>query len=308
MRLLLPLILLFMCLFSATSYAKESSSFSLNAKPSISLTQKEIQFINQHPVIRVGGEMDWPPFDFIENGQYVGVAKEYLELLEKYTGLKFDVVTGYTWNELLEMFNKGQLDLMPMIYYTAERAKKYNYTDKYLTIRQYVFVHESTKNIGNFMDLNGLIIAIPKGYAQIKILKANYPNIKILEVPSPIDAIDAVLTKKADALFENSALISYLLKQNNISGIKAVFGTNIGINEIHMASREKLPLLRSILQKGLNAITNIEKEQIIKRWMSINTLKPALQFTSEEKNFIRNHQCLHQHDQMQQLPIVLLSL
>ena len=275
---------IFLLLFAISLMA----SSSVNAE-SISFTPQEQQFIKENQVIRVGGEMDWPPFDFVEDGEYVGVANDYLDLLQKHTGLKFDVITGYTWNELFTMFSDGKFDLMPMIYTSPERVKKFNFTDKYLTVRHYVFVHESEKNINNFLDLKGLTLAIPKGYAQIGILKKSHPKINILEVPSPIDAIDAVLTQKADAMFENTALVSYILKQNYLKGIKPAFATDIGINELYMAMQKSKPLLHSIIQKGLKAITKDEREKIVQRWMSIEEPKSLLQFSKEEKAFIHSH-------------------
>ena len=40
---------------------------------------EEREFIRQHPNIVVGGEMDWPPMDYVENGEYKGAAKDYLD-------------------------------------------------------------------------------------------------------------------------------------------------------------------------------------------------------------------------------------
>ena len=90
-------ILIFIFVLSLLSFTPVNAN-------NISFTPQEQQFIKENSVIRVGGEMDWPPFDFVEDGKYVGVAKDYLDLLQKNTGLTFDVRTGYTWNELFEMF------------------------------------------------------------------------------------------------------------------------------------------------------------------------------------------------------------
>ena len=73
----------------------------------INLTNEEKEFIKNNPVINVGAETDWPPFDYVENGKYKGIAKDYLEIIEKKTGLKFNYIYGYKWNDLLQMaFNK----------------------------------------------------------------------------------------------------------------------------------------------------------------------------------------------------------
>ncbi|MCW8888609.1 MAG: hypothetical protein OQK25_06060, partial [Gammaproteobacteria bacterium] len=41
---------------------------------SASFTSEEKEWIKANPVVKVGGERDWPPFDFIDDlGRYSGV-------------------------------------------------------------------------------------------------------------------------------------------------------------------------------------------------------------------------------------------
>jgi diguanylate cyclase (GGDEF)-like protein len=249
----------------------------------ISFTQEEQTFIKNHPIIKVGGELDWPPFDFVEDGKYTGAAKDYLMVLEKHTGLTFDIKTGLTWNELLEELVTQKLDLLPMIFKNKKRSAQMHFTDPYLVVRQYLFVHKSTVGIDSLANLDNKIIAIPKGYAQIDILKNTNPKIRILEVKDPLAAIDAVITKKADGLIENTALISYLAKQNNIEGLVPSFATDIGIHNIHMAIRQDWPILRNIIQKGLNAMTKAEVDEIAAKWISYDSSSSNVAVSSDIK-------------------------
>ena len=53
----------------------------------IELTEEERAFIAEHPIIVVGGEMDWPPMDYVEDGIYKGAAKDYLDEIAAITGM-----------------------------------------------------------------------------------------------------------------------------------------------------------------------------------------------------------------------------
>ena len=265
-----------------------------NKKPIISFTPEEQAFINEHPVIVVGGEMDWPPYDFVENGKYTGAAKDYLLALEKYTGLTFDIRTGFTWDELLKGLKAKEFDMLPMIFWHEQRSKYMHYTEPFLIIRHYVFVHRDSEKIEALSDLYGKTIAIPKGFVQIDILKEHYPEIHILEVGGALAAMDAVITKKADGLIENTALVSYLSEQNNIKGLKPAFASDLAVNNIHMAMRSDWPLLRDIVQKGLNAMTHIETTKIAEKWLghrtaTVNELlkKQKIVLTDEEQNYLQ---------------------
>ncbi|MEA3353606.1 MAG: transporter substrate-binding domain-containing protein [Campylobacterota bacterium] len=254
----------------------------------INFTTKELDFIKAHPIVSVGGEMDWPPFDYVENGKYQGIAKDYLDLIEKYSGLKFDVKTGYTWDQLLTMAKNKELDVMPMIYHTKEREEFFNYTDKYLTVRNYLYTLED-KSFLTLEELSGKTIAFPKGFAQIELLKKQYPKIKILETTNTLESIDAVVTKKADALIENIALVTYLIKKHNIEDIKSAFSINLGANEIHMTTRKDWTILRDIIQKSINKISIKERNIINRKWMQLDDTNAQIRLNSQEREFIVNH-------------------
>ncbi len=239
------------------------------ADDTVSFTPEERHFIREHPLVLVGGEEDWPPFDFVQEGEYTGVAKDYLDLLGKYTGITFEVKTGYSWDELLQLMQTKKIDLLPMLYWSEERTGYMHFTKPYLTVRHYVFVSHDGEGLGRMSDLEGRSVAIPKGYAQIELLQRDHPEIRILEVNSPLEAIDAVVTRRADALIENTALVSYLVKENNIQGLKPAFATHLGVNKLYMAVRKDWRLLRDIVQKGLDAASASEKNRVARRWITI---------------------------------------
>ena len=262
----------------------------LNSQTLKSLTDAEKDFIKNHPIINVGVEKDWPPFDYIENDEYKGLAKDYLTLIEKKTGLKFDYKTD-SWANLLKKSKNKQIDLLPILAKTKERSKYLLYTNQYIEVRDYIFTKDTYKYIEKIEDLYGKTIAIPKGFVQESFLKDNHPKIKILTVNSLIDAIDAVITNKADATISNTAIITFLIKKHNISGIKAQKSFQFDGSKLYMATRKDYPLLRNIIQKALNDISFDEKNKIYNKWtvLAKNKSKEKVLLTEEEKNFILNN-------------------
>ena len=62
-------------------------------EPLISLTKAEQAWLIEHPVIYVTSEVDWPPFDFVEDGEPTGFSIDYLNLVAEKAGLNFSYVT-----------------------------------------------------------------------------------------------------------------------------------------------------------------------------------------------------------------------
>ncbi|XPV53844.1 MAG: transporter substrate-binding domain-containing protein [Halarcobacter ebronensis] len=75
---------------------------SLYSSDKITLTKKEKEFIKKHPIIKVGIETNWPPFEFVEEGEYKGLTKGYLDIISQQTGIKFQYIIDDSWSNLLQ--------------------------------------------------------------------------------------------------------------------------------------------------------------------------------------------------------------
>ncbi len=252
--------------------------------------KEELNYIKNHPIIDVGVEEDWPPFDFVENSVYKGIAKDYLDLIEKKSGLKFRYNYGYSWSELLDLAKNKKIDLLPILFKNKKREEFLEFTQKsYINIRDYLY---STKKFASIEKLNGKKIAIPKGYAQEIFIKNNYPDIKIYYVKDILEAMDAVILNKADAFISNIALVQYLIKKHNISGIKAQFLINKQ-NKLYMATPKDSFILKSIIDKSLNLISTSEKNLIYSKWIENNKHIQVSFFTNQEESFINKNKKIY---------------
>ncbi len=257
----------------------------------LELTAAERDFIAANPEVVVGGEMDWPPLDFVEDGVYTGAAKDYLDEIAASTGLNFHIVTGYTWSQLLQKFRAKDIDMLPMIYWTEQRGRDFNLTNPYIVVRHYAFVRRGADSLRSLDDLHGRTVAIPADYASIAYLKKNYPHVGILEVPTTLDAVDAVVTGRADVVIEQLAGVSYYMRRYNISGLEPAFPIRFHVNNVHMAVRKDKPVLRDILQKALDEISAEQATEIMARWTGSEASAKTLvvgdvEFSAAEQKFL----------------------
>ena len=257
----------------------------------INLTEQEKTWMKVHPQIIVGGEQDWPPFDFVDaNGKYAGIANDYLNLIAVKTGLNFKIKIDQ-WSHHLQNIRDQKIDLLGAAYFTKQRSEYANYSTPYIDGLDYFFIRDDL-DVKSLEDLNGMLVAIPKDYAQEDILKKHFPQIKIITVNSHSDAIDKVLENGADMLFDNYATLTYALKKEGINTIVPFKSTrDIGNTPIHMMTRKDAPELASIIQKGLNAISIEEKQKIYNRWLgnSKEIDNKLLDLTAEERQWLNKH-------------------
>ncbi|MCQ8104956.1 transporter substrate-binding domain-containing protein [Methylomonas sp. SURF-2] len=262
----------------------------LEAAASLPLSAEEKAWIREHPVVIYGAERDWPPYDFVDDqGKHSGLSADLLQLISQYSGLVFQAKIG-DWESLLSQAKTGEIDLLPALFHNAERAAYLDFSKPYQQILAYFFIHESVLAL-NLEDLNGRIIAIPKGFAQIDEVKQRFPRLKILETENLMAAIQAVLERKADVLLETYPVMNYLLRQNSIGSIRPFKPLPSGESrQLHMAANRERPLLLSIVQKALEAIPPTELQNLSNRWLGY-TESPRDDFalTAAERQWLAEH-------------------
>ncbi len=231
-------------------------------------TNEELQWIKAHPSITVGGEEDWAPFDFVNSkGQYDGLANDYLKEIEKISSLKFNMHIGLNWEELLRDFKAKKFDILPALFYTDERAGFMNFTTPYLKISDYIYVNKGLKHISSLNDLKGKSMAVVKGYSIGDWLRKYYPEIKLVEKASMLQALIAVDTNEVDAFIGGSAATTYSMKENFLKNIKiAVELKEKKPEKVSMGIAKEQPLLRSIIDKSLHSISVEAEDKIHEKW------------------------------------------
>ena len=253
------------------------------------LTQEEKEWIKNNPSVKVGGGPDWAPFDFVSiKGEYMGVSNDYLKLITEKTNLKFDIIVD-KWSNNLTKIKSGELDLLHAVYYTDDRTAFMDYTSHYFEMLDYFFVRDDL-DIKDIEDLNGLRVAIPKGYAHNDLLKKEFPLIKIVPTDTFSGSIDAVLENRADALFDTHISLTYILNKEGISTIipfKSYRGHNTV--KLHMSTAKNRPILLSIIEKALQNVTQKEKNKIHNRWIGKNSLSNKIAFTKNEQKWIADN-------------------
>jgi len=257
------------------------------------LSEAEKAWLKQHPIVVVGGSPDWMPFNFVNSaGQYSGVAHDYLSLVSKYTGLSFNYNIAL-WSENLSLLTSGNIDLLPAVYSTPERRELFDFSQPYFEALDYFFVHESL-SVNTLKDLDGKIVAIPKSYAHIEIIKEHFPKIIILQVDTFGDAIDAVLERRADILYDTYSAITYTLAQEGINTIVPFKSTrSLGKHPLHIVTAKNNTPLQSIINKGLATITDQDRLEIYQRWLGNKALNQSSaifdKLTPEEIAWLKAH-------------------
>ena len=240
------------------------------------LSKEEQHWIIDHPSIRVASEQDWHPFDYVEYDKPKGMVIDYIRLVAEKAGLKIEFINGYSWDELLELFKKRQIDVMPTLYYNEERSKFTLYTKPYYRAKLGIMVrNDSTLTMP---DLYKAKVGIQKSNGSIKIVEQQMPQLEMVKIPYNIDLVTQLATNNLDAIIGNPYVFYYHAKEEQISDIKLLDYIEMDSSQqlntsFHIGVRNDWPVLHSILQKAMDDITEEEFASIEKKWVSVRVGK-----------------------------------
>ena len=249
---------------------EQLQNFVANTASPIKLSESEVEWLKVNPVVRVGIDPAYAPYEWVnEEGQYVGIAADYIHLLEKRLGVQFEIVQDRPWHELIDMAKAGELDMFACMNFTPERDEFLDFTPAYV-INPMVIVN-ATRNgyIGDIEKLKGKTVAVEDGYFTHDNLKRNHPDINLLIVENTTQALTKVSTGEADAFIGDAAYANYTIKKANLLNLQFA-GEAPGSSSYRFGIVQSKPELLSIISKGLNSIEPSERALIEARWMGIS--------------------------------------
>ena len=248
--------------------------YQTGAESGLNFTAEERAWIRENSKLKVGNELDWPPFDFVENGEPKGYSIDLINLIGEKAGLKFEFINGHTWSELLEKFKAGEIDIMPAIYVDEQRKTYIAYTDSYFSQPSVIVIKKDRSDIGKLSDLSGKRLAVIEGYSITNAIAKSHPDIQCVPMKGVVEAIKAVSLGQVDAFIDSIGAISTTIEKNFIPNIRIIDDTSLKDIEnpaLHIGVSRNSPILRNILNKGLHAITREEMKTIRAKWIQVET-------------------------------------
>ena len=183
-----------------------------------------------------------------------GWGYEYLQTLSYYTpGWRYEYVTG-TFTELMDMLEAGEIDLMPNISYSEERAQKLLFSSNPEgTERYYIYARPDRDDLakGDPQALQGLTIGYNPGVMQTFVGQQWLTNEGIACTYREYDG-DSVLF---DALANNE--VDAVIMNDTISSPSASPMFYIGSSDYYFAVPKSRPDLMNDINAAMTAIARV---------------------------------------------------
>ena len=233
----------------------------------LTLSEAERAWLGEHPVLRLGIDAAWPPFEFRdEQGHYQGLSADYIALIEQRLGVSIQPIEPSTWSAVLKQAKAGQLDLLPGVMATPERLTYLAFTRPYLDFPIVILARDGGPQPRRLEDLYGLKIAVVEDYAPHELLRSQHPALNLQPLPSVNAALLALATGQADALVGDLASSAWSLRQLKLEGL-FISGETPYRYQLAMAAPRDRAILVGILDKLFAEMSSAEISALQARWI-----------------------------------------
>jgi len=233
----------------------------------VTLTEKEQQWLKAHQPIRVAFDGDFPPYSFVnESGEIEGISFDTIKLLSQKLNIQLQIDKRRKWSDIYQAALDKEIDVVATMVNRPGREFQFLFTRPYVFKSLVIVTHDRDEDITQRSHLSGKTVALIKGYQYSQDILKEFPTITPFYVENMRDALMAVETQQVDASISYFAATYFIQNKYLLSQIKvAAFYDRNSANESIAVSKDK-PILAGIFQKGLNSLSESEVQAIKSKW------------------------------------------
>ncbi|SFD14546.1 EAL domain-containing protein [Massilia yuzhufengensis] len=217
-------------------------------------------------VLRVVADNNYPPYLFIDrDGRAEGYLIDLWALWEKKTGIPVQV-RPMEWAAAQQAMRDGRADVIDMLFRTPQRERIYDYSRPYATLDASIYVDRSIAGIHDTHSLSGMIVGVQRGDACIDVLASKgiaslrtYPNYEALLAGGRAEEVEVFCMDDTPASY-------YMYLHQDRKRFAKAFTLYSG--KFHWAVRKGELGTLALVERGMAAITDDEREVLRRKWFS----------------------------------------
>ncbi|NOQ31406.1 MAG: transporter substrate-binding domain-containing protein, partial [Helicobacteraceae bacterium] len=230
-------------------------------------TPEEITYLNNKKKLTVCVKKGWEPYENLQNGKFVGISADYLNLYSKKISIPLEIIQINNQVDSLKYLKNGKCDIKPLIATQIKTNIPYNPTQAHFSDNIVLVTKINTPYIQDLNILKDKKVLLIKGFNRFnKYLKKRYPNLIFKEVDNINTALQAVYSENAFGYITTALTASYHIQNGFSTKLKIV--NNFETFHFAIGVLKSEPLLLSSLNKAINATTKIEDRKILNTWVA----------------------------------------
>ena len=169
-------------------------------------------------VLHMATEGTFPPYEYYDNGQLVGIDIEVAGAIAEKLGMKLET-TDIAFDSIIPGVQAGKYDIgMAGVTVNEERLQQVNFSDSYATGVQVVIVKEGGK-VQSLDDMADAIIGTQSGTTGFIYASGDFGDDHVKSFTKTTDAVEALKNGQVDCVLLDNAPAEALVDANPDAGL-----------------------------------------------------------------------------------------
>ena len=233
------------------------------------LANSAVNAATDAPEVRVGSELDFPPYAFMnESGQPEGFSVDLIKAVAGAMGLPIRITTG-PWNTVWNDLVAGRVDVLPIVAKSPERQRLVDFSLPHTETFDAFFVRKGNPAIPNLEAAKGKeIVVMRSDAAHHELLELNFQGHLIMVYSIPA-GLSLVASGKHDAFLCSKLIGTMVIKNQGLKGLTAGPPIPDYKRVFSFAVKKGDAELLEKLNQGLLIIkTSGKYDQIYEKWLT----------------------------------------
>ena len=251
--------------------ARPETGFYNSFRQQVPLSAQAQEWLKNHHSIRVGVMANWPPMEFVDqDGVFKGVTQDILTKLNRRLGTELVAVPYFDWQQLVQDFLDGKLDMVANMADTPERKKQANFSLNFWPSQWAVLSLGHTPSLASMRELAGSSVAIEKDYDINLLLQQQFPEIKIIPTSHYDESLELLQQGQVNFAIDTLMVTGGTLRKPEYSNLRMHLPADMPVTPSLFAVRKDYPLLLQIIDQGLRTLSEADRTEIRNRWFLLD--------------------------------------
>lgn len=257
------------------------------------LGAEDLDWLAKQASLRIGIAGQRKPLAYLaQDGEMVGTHPGFARLVGEKLGIDVTLVPGAPVT-LESRLREGELDAIITTIQPPVSAPNLLFTDSVMSLNYGLFANAEDASVQRLSDLERKRVALIAGDSHQYVLLDTIDSFRPIPVRSVSEAVNSILSGRADAFFAPMPVISDYLRAGLIDRLSLVTVLNNQPAEVAFAVSADNERLQRILNAGVEAITGNESRAIQNKWIAYELPgadgENEVAITEDEQAWLKRH-------------------
>lgn len=228
----------------------------------------EIELQQPQSVIHIGGDRDYPPYEYIDkDGKPAGYNVELTKAIADVMGMKVEFHFG-GWSEMRNALLNGGIDVLQGISYSDERAKMLSFSPPHTIINHAIFARKETAAVSSVEELRGKeVVVFRDGIMHDYLTSLGFTD--LVMTGTPADALRLLASGSHDYAVLAMLPGMFIIRENRLSNLVPV-ARSISTQKYCYAVKKGNEELLARFNEGLAILKKTGRyQEIYDRWLGV---------------------------------------